>query len=592
MKQKLLLSFVVALLLLSGVSPLRAFDLKHSRDSLETLLQKVPEDNGRRRLELLNHLCDIDLSLGDTTYIYPCWQAAVRMHDVNSMDDLLIPLAMRAMRRGQADSVKVWQERCRQCFDGPLSDCNLEYLQMMQDLQDWENHDKLSQRIIKEQIRLDAGQKPYQAMRILYTLGILSSFEKSGNAKTMLKPCVEYMDEALAISRRQPFREAAHFTRQILLGLSSESLEYARQYLLFVKRFLEEPDMRERPFYSRRALIMAYERLIQKGKDLSRQELDGYYGEVCSLMEKYPNDTPVPFDFYRARVQYYYHDAIGAQEEALAWCDSLIAIAPRCHVAPYVYYGNKMRLLAALHRWEDAYHFSNFYMQAKDSVQNANSEKKLSELQTQYDVDTLRRKEEARRNQLILASICGVFLLMALAVYIVYSRRLSAKNSVLLEQLKQYALQLKAEQEKQSARPDKKPEISDSSPDTSDSPEASDNNGAVSASSLKLFARIDNLMRQEKLYLRSDLSRADLLERFGMNKNNLATVVMAGSGMNLSDYINEFRLRDALFIMEEFPDVALTQIADQTGFGTYSSFYRVFNKRFGVTPKEYKKYIS
>lgn len=87
MKQKLLLSFVVALLILSGALPMQAFDLKHSRDSLESLLQKVPEDNGRRRLELLNHLCDIDLSLGDTTYIYPCWQAAVRMHDVNSMDD-------------------------------------------------------------------------------------------------------------------------------------------------------------------------------------------------------------------------------------------------------------------------------------------------------------------------------------------------------------------------------------------------------------------------------------------------------------------------------------------------------------------------
>ena len=197
MKQKLLLSFVVALLLFSGALPLQAFDLRHSRDSLESLLQKVPEDNGRRRLELLNHLCDIDLSLGDTTYIYPCWQAAVRMHDVNSMDDLLIPLTMRAMRRGQADSVKVWQERCRQYFDGPLSECNLEYLQMMQDLRDWENHDKLSQRMINEEVKLDAEQKPYQAMRILYTLGILSSFEKSGNAKTTLKTFKQALSNSL-----------------------------------------------------------------------------------------------------------------------------------------------------------------------------------------------------------------------------------------------------------------------------------------------------------------------------------------------------------------------------------------------------------
>lgn len=621
------LYLAVVLLVCCHIFPVQAVDLRSSRDSLETLLRQTSSaTDGTRRLELLNHLCDIDLALGDTTYIYPCWQASVSMRDVHSMDDLLIPLAMKAMRRGQADSVKVWQQRCREYFAGPLADCNLEYLQLMTDLRNWKSFDKLSERMLQEQVALDVEHKPYHAMRILYTLGVLSSFEKAGNAKITLKPDEEYMSEALAIARKRPFREATHFTRQILLGLSSENVDYARQYLEFVKRFLDEPDMRHRPFYSRRALISAYEKMLIQGADLPREELDGYYREINILLKQYPNDTPVAPDYFAARVHYRYFMAARNAEEALRWCDSVIVHAPENRVDPYVFYSDKLRLLEQLGRWQEAYSLSKLYMQAKDSVQNVSSEKKLSELQTQYDVDTLRRKEEVRRNQLMLASACGVFLLVALLIYVLYSRRLSAKNKVLLDQLKQYALQLKGEKSEKKERQEEAvntvdsrnltnavnvanavspessvnltnetstvvPESLDSSEDGEEPQVDSSDSDASSVSFLKLFMRIDAVVREEKLYLVADFGRADLLERLGTNKNNLATAVQAGTGMNLLDYINELRLRDALLMMEEFPDAALGQISDQTGFGTYSSFYRTFNRRFGVTPKEYKKYI-
>ena len=614
MLRKTIISFLFLQVLCSSLFLLQAVDLKHSRDSLESLLRQTPVNDDARRLELLNHLCDIDLALGDTTYIYPCWQASVRQRDVNSMDDLLIPLAMRAMRREQQDSVSVWIERTKLYFDAPLADCNREYLLMMADLRDWQNYDKLADRMLKEQVQLDAGNEPYRSMRVLYTLGIISSFEKSGNAGTTLKPSLEYMAEALAIARKQPFREAAHFTRQILLGLGSESADYARQYLAFVQKFLNEPDMKKRPFYSRRALISAHEKLITMGADLPREELDGYYREILSLLKQYPNDTPTRPDYFRARVHFRYNKAVGNAEEALQWCDSLITLAPANRVDPAMYYGDKMRLLAQLHRYEEAYRYAGIYMQAKDSMQNASSEKKLSELQTQYDVDTLRRKEEARAKQLIYTAACVVLLLAALAIYIVYSRRLAKKNLILLRQLKQYALELKKEEAKrlkaQETMTQAQAEAAEAILAAAKAAKAAEAKAAVvaaaakeeeetsatlqptSTAALKLFLRIDALVREKKLYLQTDFNRTSLLDSLGVNKNNLAAAVMAGAKCSLSDYINELRLRNALLLMEQDQDMPLAQVADQMGFGTYSSFYRAFNKRFGVSPKEYKKFVS
>lgn len=597
---------------LSSILQLQATDLRHSRDSLETLLHQTPAANDARCLELLNHLCDIDLALGDTTYIYPCWQAAVRLHDVNSMDDLLVPLAMRAMRRGQQDSVSAWMERTKQCFDAPLAACNREYLLMMKDLRDWQNYDKLADRMLKEQVRLDADNEPYRSMRVLYTLGIISSFERSGNTGITLKPTLEYMAEALAIARKQPFREAAHFTRQILLGLGAETADYARQYLAFVQEYLDEPDMKKRPFYSRRALISAHEKLITMGAGLPREELDGYYREILRLLEQYPNDTPTRPDYFRARVHFRYNKAVGNAGAALQWCDSLIALAPASKVAPSMYYGDKMRLLARLHRYEEAYRYAGIYMQAKDSIQNANSEKKLVELQTQYDVDTLRRKEEARFRQLIYAAVCVVLLLAVVALYIVYSHRLARKNLVLLRQLKQYALNLKEEEAerlkvqevmaqaqaeaaeaKQTAAEAKAAQaLAEAKMTEAETEAAATSQPTSTTAALKLFMRIDALVREKKLYLQADFNRTSLLDSLGVNKNNLATAIMAGAKCSLSDYINELRLRNALRLMEENQDVPLSQVADEIGFGTYTSFYRAFNKRFGVSPKEYKKFVN
>lgn len=583
---KLLLSAMLIMLSALSINALTTKErLSNSRDSLELLLKRTPKDDVSRQVVLLNHICDIDIEFGDTAHLYPCWFASVKAHDVQSMDDLLIPLAMRAMKRGQADSVKVWEKRARENFSPSLASCNIEYIKMMGDISDWEHKDQLAKRMLKERLSIDPKKRPYEAMRILYTMGILASFETFGNNVTRLKSSEEYMVEALQIAYSRPFDEAFHFTRQILLGLSAEKIEYGKQYLEFVNKLYKER-YNNRPFYSRRSLVTAYDKLILMGASLPRTELDGYYSKLSQLIKEFPNSTPIPLPYFTARLNFRYNKLIKNKAEALRWCDSLINAPAQYHQSPLPYYEDKAEILASMNRWEEAYNMERIYCAAKDSMQSVNSATKLEELQTQYDVDTLKRKEEARRQQLIISILIGALVLCVLCSYVMYSRRMAAKNKILLKQLREHVEHLTANNVAFSEHP------SASADDVQAAVKPETENIPVNSAAKNLFGKLDKIMREEQLYLNPELGRNELVSRLGTNKNNLTSALSAGGQHSLLEYINEFRLNDSLLLMEKHPDMPLTQVAESAGFAVYSSFYRAFCKRFGVNPAEYRRFTA
>lgn len=232
-----------------------------------------------------------------------------------------------------------------------------------------------------------------------------------------------------------------------------------------------------------------------------------------------------------------------------------------------------------------------------DSANIESTSAQLNELTKKFRLIELEQEnklaETERGKAMITAIGAGATALLIAVVCIllvVYSRRVSQKNKVLLEQLKQYVAYLKTETV---SAPAETVTVSTESTDTFtiDSEDTATETQST-ASLQKLYMQLDSLMQNEKPYLRSDLTRDYLTEQLGTNKNRLTASVQAGIGLSVSDYINEYRLREGLLLLEGDPDVSLTEIADQTGFGTYSSFYRAFLKRFGVKPAEYRKFMS
>ena len=105
--------------------------------------------------------------------------------------------------------------------------------------------------------------------------------------------------------------------------------------------------------------------------------------------------------------------------------------------------------------------------------------------------------------------------------------------------------------------------------------------------SKELCKRIEQLMRDERLFLQNDLKISDLSLRLGSNRNYIYNAINVEMGVNFSDYINRQRIEYAAKMMLEHPELPINELYIKTGFSSSSAFYRNFRLYMGCTPKEY-----
>ena len=106
-------------------------------------------------------------------------------------------------------------------------------------------------------------------------------------------------------------------------------------------------------------------------------------------------------------------------------------------------------------------------------------------------------------------------------------------------------------------------------------------------SSKELCKRIEQLMKEERLFLQNDLKISDLSLRLGSNRNYIYNAINVEMGVNFSDYINRQRIEYAARMMREHPELPINELYIKTGFSSSSAFYRNFRHYMGCTPKEY-----
>lgn len=114
--------------------------------------------------------------------------------------------------------------------------------------------------------------------------------------------------------------------------------------------------------------------------------------------------------------------------------------------------------------------------------------------------------------------------------------------------------------------------------------------GKSTESMQPLLSQLENLMYEDKLYLQPDLRLTDVADHLGVSRSTLSSTINQAIGMSFSDYVNSYRIRCAQDIMSnqrQANNLSITQIYEQSGFSTESSFYRAFRKISGLTPKQW-----
>jgi len=99
--------------------------------------------------------------------------------------------------------------------------------------------------------------------------------------------------------------------------------------------------------------------------------------------------------------------------------------------------------------------------------------------------------------------------------------------------------------------------------------------------------RITNAIEKDKLYQNPSLTLLDIARQLNTNQTVISKMVNQGFKMNFNDFINDYRVKAVISLLEqgEYKTQTLLGISIDCGFNSKTSFNRCFKKHTGVSPK-------
>lgn len=101
-------------------------------------------------------------------------------------------------------------------------------------------------------------------------------------------------------------------------------------------------------------------------------------------------------------------------------------------------------------------------------------------------------------------------------------------------------------------------------------------------------------MDEKKPYLNSELKLADLATEINYPIHDISQVLNQDLNHSFSDFVNKYRVEEVKRRMEDkdYQKFTLLAIAEQCGFNSKTSFYRIFKNVTGKTPADYQKELK
>jgi AraC-like DNA-binding protein len=105
---------------------------------------------------------------------------------------------------------------------------------------------------------------------------------------------------------------------------------------------------------------------------------------------------------------------------------------------------------------------------------------------------------------------------------------------------------------------------------------------------LHTLKKLEQLMKNEKPFLRPDFSLPDLANKLNVSVHALSQAINEGLGKSFFEMLAEYRVEEAKRFLIEQPNIKIEEIAEQVGYNSKSSFNTAFKKITGKTPSEFR----
>lgn len=236
-------------------------------------------------------------------------------------------------------------------------------------------------------------------------------------------------------------------------------------------------------------------------------------------------------------------------------------------------------------RYKDAYQYLKIAYEAESNAALTERDRMAKErfltlalIKEEHEAELARQKATVQRTIIVLLSI---LLVLAICVMALIFRSLKHRKRQYRNLVNQnlHILKENADFERRIA-----------SLERTETP-SSDSSGMSSGTSHSLYEALQRLMTQDHIFKDPLLTREKIIEILGTNPTYLTKCIRENADMNYSQYINSFRIAEALRLMglPDYEDSPIMDIAGMAGFNSQTTFYKIFQQSTGVSPSAYRK---
>jgi len=117
------------------------------------------------------------------------------------------------------------------------------------------------------------------------------------------------------------------------------------------------------------------------------------------------------------------------------------------------------------------------------------------------------------------------------------------------------------------------------------------NDSEINFETNRKIKALEQFMKDDEPFLDADLTIQNLATQIGYSQKELSTLINLHIGKHFFDFINQYRIRKAMTILENplEKNSTVLEILYQVGFNSKSSFNTAFKKYSNLTPIEYRK---
>ena len=105
----------------------------------------------------------------------------------------------------------------------------------------------------------------------------------------------------------------------------------------------------------------------------------------------------------------------------------------------------------------------------------------------------------------------------------------------------------------------------------------------------QLKVRLEELMSEEQVFKNPELKLKQVATKLSVSAHVLSQFLNDNLGKSFAEYVNEYRVQAACFLLQTDHPLTMEGIGKEVGFKSRTSFYAAFKKRHGITPSQYAK---